>query len=281
MTKDISKILSKGTPRQRIILLATDIAEKNLGGKGLLTPSEIKTLSDTFKTQNEIALYNKFRKMEPLVRNSIAMLYQYKNAYREQIAFINGYTLYWDSLGEIRELINDILHKIKDKKLRNEILKTAIGKKFLLVEFTESKRDKGFIDLDTTSSKGMDYANLNGFEGLIKAHKSKAEGILVDFKTLLKATRDAIEEVGFNVKPYIEICNKAEEELRKLGGSESVALPKYSKSALKKLFEEKEFPTNMNLLEKDFGKYWVYPEYDEIEIDEKKYKEFLEMQIEV
>lgn len=266
MAKDISKILAKGSPRQRIILLATDIAEKNLGGKGLLTDSELKALSDTFKTHNEIVLYNKFRKMEPLVRNAIAMLYQYKNAYREQFAYISGYTLHWESLEDIKELVNEILYKIKDKKLKEEVLKTVKGKRFIVGKIIESKRDKGFIDIDTT------LKDIN-IEGLLKGHRAKAEKILVDFKTLLKATRDAIEEEGFTVKPYIDICDNVEEELRDLGSS-GIPLPKYSKTASAKVLKEAGNITNINALKESFSRYWVYPDYDEIEIDEKRYKEF-------
>lgn len=269
MIKNISKILSKGSAKQRIILVATDIAEKNLGNSGLLSETELKELIDTFNTPAEIRLYNKFRRTEELIRNALHILYQYKNIYREYIARIEGYCITWEVYNEIKEIINDLLFKVEDKKLRGDIVKELVNKNLLFAKFTKDKTQEGFVNIDTGKPNIKEVEG--GLEGLLAINKEKAVNTIMEFKTLLKAIKDAVEENDFQVKPYINLYETAEAEIKDLEPS----LVKYSKKKFTKKMEILGIEHDAKLL-KISEKYFVFPDYEEIEIDEAKYKKIRE-----
>jgi len=56
--KDIGKILTTGTARQRLLIIAEDRARVIYGDERLLTDSDLNKLFDSFKKPNEIKLYN-------------------------------------------------------------------------------------------------------------------------------------------------------------------------------------------------------------------------------
>jgi hypothetical protein len=72
--KDIGKILTTGSPKQRILLIAEDIARSKYFQEKLLTDSDFNQLSNSFKKPNEIKLWNEFRKLDETVTNAIVNL---------------------------------------------------------------------------------------------------------------------------------------------------------------------------------------------------------------
>jgi predicted nuclease of restriction endonuclease-like RecB superfamily len=54
---DVSKILAKGSANQRALLYFNNI------GKGFLTEAEERQLLESFKTESEINLYNRYNKL--------------------------------------------------------------------------------------------------------------------------------------------------------------------------------------------------------------------------
>jgi hypothetical protein len=69
--KDIGKILTTGTARQRLLLIAEDRARIIYGEDRLLTEGDFNRLLGSFKKPNEIKLYNQFLGYTKAVNNAI------------------------------------------------------------------------------------------------------------------------------------------------------------------------------------------------------------------
>jgi len=259
MSKDISKILTKGSVKQRVILLANEIGERGYGGKGNLSDKELDELHNSFKTNEEIRLYNKFKKQEGLIRNVIGALGQIQNAYLERIAVFTGFVMLNYSYQETEEIINVVLSNIEDKNVKKKVLKVLTKQKLLYSQKIEIK-DKDFISIKEEEEEGISY--------MMRIVRDQAKEILIQYKTILKAVRDSIEETGFKVKAYIKHIDNSETLVKNAGGK----------------FLDKEFPEfkkltinycmaggssrSVNIL--------LYPDYDKINIDEKLYKQYRE-----
>ncbi len=72
--KDIGKLLTTGTAKQRLLLIAEDRARVTYGEERILTDSDFNKLLDSFKKPNEIKLYNQFLGYGKAVNNSLLNL---------------------------------------------------------------------------------------------------------------------------------------------------------------------------------------------------------------
>ena len=104
------------------------------------------------------------------------------------------------------------------------------------------------------------------FEVLVKAYNNKATNILRQGKAYIKAIRDYLIEEDLYIQGYKDLINSYEKPLQ-----ESKALiSKYSKKEVSKILREDK--KTIELLEK----YFVFPDYDELVINEKDYREIRE-----
>ena len=62
--KDISKILTSGSARQRTLLLANHIAATSFGKEGFLTSKEFYALLSSIKGERDIRIYNSTKAVE-------------------------------------------------------------------------------------------------------------------------------------------------------------------------------------------------------------------------
>jgi len=259
MSKDISKILSKGSVKQRVILLANEIGERGYGGKGNLSDKELDELHNSFKTNEEIKLYNKFKKQEGLIRNVIGALGQIQNAYLERIAVFNGFVMLSHSYDEMEDILNAVLSNIEDKNTKGKILK-VLTKQHILYNEIEIK-DKNLISIkEKEEERGVGY--------MMRIVRDQAEEILIQYKTILKAVRDSIEETGFKVKAYIKHINNSETLVKNAGG-EFIhnEFPEFKEIAIN-YYMAGGSSRSVNIL--------LYPDYDKINVDEKLYKQYRE-----
>lgn len=282
--KDIGKILTTGSPKQRLLLLAEDNARAKYSQERLLTDHEINQLSESFKKPNEIQLWNKWLKVDRVVSTAIMNLQGLKFEVLMHYSNLRGYILVWETIQEAEVLSNHILHEIKDQEERIKISSQA-GKlgRFL---FTDIQTDKeGYLDINIDFEKDT-YRDENGKlvgvkEKGIKSKKyslwyvmnnvkKEAIGSAIKFLSWREAILDYMEEEGFSIKTYRDIINSMTEDIHK----PIIGWTKYQS-------DEKLFIPDLphNRADKLKAKYAITPNTRELEVDTEIYnyfkKEFL------
>lgn len=211
--KDIGKILTTGTARQRLLLIAEDRARIIYGDDRILTDSDFNKLLDSLKKPNEIKLYNLFLGYTRAVNNGILNLQGLKYEATRHYSDLRGYILLLNSYENSEVLVNSILNEIKDPVERDRLAKIgAIGSTLL---FSETVVDKeGFIDIQTNFEKETRIdengnklkkpivTNTHSLWEVMNNVKLKAETSAIRYLSWEKALLDFMEDKGFNVKTY-------------------------------------------------------------------------------
>jgi len=145
--KDISKILTSGSPKQRLQIAIENIARQKFGREGLITDHEAHQLSNSFKTPSEIKLWNKGLKFDRIMSNGLMNLQGLKYETLMHIPNLRGYILVWNTLEEAETLTNHILHEVKNKEERIKIASNS--SKISNFLFTEIETDKeGYLNIN-------------------------------------------------------------------------------------------------------------------------------------
>jgi len=267
MIKDISKTVKGGSVKQRLKLIAEHYAmlQTSGGGKGLFTDHEVQELIDSFKTPQEIQRYNQLAEQDKRVRNSFLHLSIYVSQFKEAMAYITGYCLLWESYDRASEMANSMLHEVKDKDLRKQLINRATENSFFYSKL--EVEDGQYIRINTgkarnsKANKGKTGDDYN-LEGILQIWSNKASTLLASCKGMASAILDYMEEKDFTPKAYKEMIKTLLEPIEK----DWSILPKYSK----KRMEES------GLLTPDkvhyYNKYFVYPIAEEIEPDQEVYR---------
>lgn len=275
MIKDISKTVKGGSVKQRLKLIAEHYAmlQTSGGGKGLFTEHEVRELIDSFKTPQEIQKYNQLAEQDKRVRNAFLLLSIQVNQFKEAMAYITGYCLLWESYDRASEMANSMLHEVKDKNLRKQLIKRATANSNFFYSKVEVE-DEQYIRINTgkarnpKANKGKTGDDYN-LEGILQVWSNKASTLLAECKGMASAILDYMEEKDFTPKAYKEMIKSLLEPIEK----DWSILPKYSK----KRMEES------GLLTPDkvhyYNKYFVYPIAEEIEPDQEIYRIMREAQL--
>ena len=213
--KDIGKLLTTGTAKQRLLLIAEDRARIIYGEDRILTDSDFNKLLDSFKKPNEIKLYNQFLKYTKSVNNGILNLQGLKYEVAMHYSNLRGYILLFNSFENSEILANSILNEIKDPVERERLAK--IGASVNSTLFSETVVDKeGFIDIQTSfeketwideNGKQLKKPIINNSHSLWEVMnnvKRKAEATACKYLSWEKALLDFMEDKGFNIKTYKE-----------------------------------------------------------------------------
>jgi hypothetical protein len=277
--KDIGKILTTGSTKQRLLLLAEDNARAKYSQERLLTDHEINQLSDSLKKPNEIKLWNKWLKVDSIVTTAIMNLQGLKFEALMHYSNLRGYILVWETLQEVEVLSNHILHEIKDQEERIKI-GSQVSKlgKFL---FTDIQTDKeGYLDIsidfeqDSFKDENGKYVKFNEKGIKTKKHslwyvmnnvKKEAINSAIKFLSWREAILDYMEEEGFNIKTYKDIINSMTEDIHK----PIIAWNKYQSD--KNLFIP---DLSHNRADKLKAKYAITPNTRELEVDLQIYNYF-------
>ena len=276
--KDIGKILTTGSPKQRLLLLAEDTARAKYSQERLLTDHEINQLSESFKKPNEIQLWNKWLKVDRVVTSAITNLQGLKFEVFMHYSNLRGYILVWETIQEAEVLTNHILHEIKDQEERIKISSQA-GKlgRFL---FTDIQTDKeGYLDINIDFEKERpkgarvndpDREKRYSLWYVMNNVKKEAINSAIKFLSWREAILDYMEEEGFSIKTYRDIINSMTEDIHK----PIIGWTKYQS-------DEKLFIPDLphNRADKLKAKYAITPNTRELEVDTEIYnyfkKEFL------
>jgi hypothetical protein len=270
--KDIGKILTTGTARQRLLLIAEDRARIIYGENRLLTEGDFNRLLGSFKKPNEIKLYNQFLGYTKAVNNAILNLQGLKYEVIKHYSDLRGYILLLNSYENSETLVNSILNEIKDPVERERLAK--IGASVNSLVFSETVVDKeGFIDIQTNHKKPIKDSKGNPKNKEILANqltlwevmnnvKHKAEVTACKYLSWEKATLDFMEDKGFNVKTYKGKIEYLSTEI----WSPIIHWAKY--------YGENNTGISKPRVENLLHKYKIAPDRDLYEIDEVEYKFF-------
>ena len=207
--KDIGKILTKGSIRQRLLLLAEDTARGKYFQERLLTKDERRAIDDSIKTPREIRAYQEFKELDETVTNAITNLQGLSFETLMHYSTLRGYLLLWNTIENAELLANSILHQIKDPKERLRVAKGRAIDSHLL--FTEAGIDKeGYLDIKIDQPKeistGIGDKQITTTEFtlmyIMQEHKKQAEESAIKLLSWEKAILDYMEEKNFNVKIY-------------------------------------------------------------------------------
>jgi len=225
--KDISKILTTGSTKQRLLLIAEDNARATYGKERILTDHEYSQISESFKTPKDIKLWNKWLQYSRTISNAIPNLQGLKFEVLMHYSNLRGYILVWNSIENAELLVNSVLHEIKDTKERKRIAEK--GTKGIDILFSKTSPDQeGYIDIKIDFEEDS-YLDENGklmrYEE--KPRKTKEYTLLyvmnnvkqeasisaVKFLSWREAVLDYMEETGFNVKTYKDIIGDLTQDI--------------------------------------------------------------------
>jgi len=274
--KDIGKILTTGSPKQRLLLIVEDIARGKYFQDKLLTDSEFNQLSESFKKPNEIKLWNEWRRIDETVANAINNLQGVKFEVLMNYSNLRGYILVWNSIENTELLVNSVLHEIKDQKERKRIAEDGAKGIDLLFSKTEPDQE-GYIEIKVDFEKDS-YKDENGerigFKDkprktkeyslwyVMNNVKKEVETSVIKYLSWESATLDFMDERGFNVKTYKEQIKQMTTQVY----NPIIGWAKYSGELNTGLPHPR--------LEEIIKKYAICPNIGELKVDEAMYNWF-------
>ena len=265
--KDISKILTTGSLKQRILLVAEQRARHTYGKELILTDHEFNQLSDSFKKSNEIKLWNEWNKHAVKIVGAIANLQGLMFEVQVNYSNLRGYILVWNSIENAELLVNSVLHEIKDPKERKRIAESGAKEVDLLFSKT-APDEEGYIDIkidfekQTYKGKEPEITKEYSLLYVMNNVKEEATASAIRFLSWRQAILDYMEENNFNIKTYKEILQ---------GFTDRVYTPiigwaKYSGEINTGLPHPQ--------VEKLLKKYAITPKIEELEVNEEEYNRF-------
>lgn len=264
--KDISKILTSGTPKQRLQIAIENIARQKFGREGLITDHEAHQLSNSFKTPSEIKLWNKGLKFDRIMSNGLMNLQGLKYETLMHISNLRGYILVWNTLEEAETLTNHILHEVKNKGERIKI--ASESSKIAEFLFTEIETDKeGYLNINIDFEK-EDYkekgtkTNRYSLWHVMNNVRTQVITSAIRYISWSKACEDFMEEEGFSIKMYKEIIKNMDEDVYKpvIGWTkyredEESFIPDIKSKRVDKLKSSYNIAPNLIALEVDINEY--------------------------
>jgi hypothetical protein len=262
---DISRSVKNGTAKQKIKLIAEHFALLNTNSKGLFNEREAQELIDSLKTPQEIRLFNKTIQYDRATRHALYLLKQYQLTYREAVAYVTAYSLLWESYLRSEDTLNEILFEIKDKKLKEKLIENNLLKTSYIFAGIEKDKEDGFIRFATDKPRNRkSKENPSGavtLEGVLELWTKQTITAISQTKAIAQAMTDYMEETDFKPKPYKEMIEGILEDIHK----DRAISPKYSKRKMLEMFPDEK-------TDEVFNKFFVFPDPEEIEIDQDFYE---------
>lgn len=254
--KNIDKVLTSGSPKQRLLLIAEERARGKYFKERLLTEGEFNKLNESFRKPNEVKLWNEFRNLDETITNAIINLQGKMFEVLMNYSNLRGYILVWNTIENAELLVNSVLHEIKNQEERKRIAKAGATDVNILLVKTEPDQE-GYIDINIDPKEeeiSLRYAMNNV--------KKEVETSVIRYLSWERATLDFMEERGFNVKTYKEQLKKMTAKIYE----PIIGWDKYS--------GEISSPLSHPRLERIVKKYAICPNMDDLKVDEEEYNWF-------
>lgn len=233
----IGRTLTKGSAKQKSLLIANHMAEESQNGKGILNQQEMAAITASIKSDKDIRIYNQVRKAFEKAERYLAMLSQLRLSYAISLMRLERLHLIRMANSDFEELGNRLLDLIPsdtDKKKARTIAKT-----FTSISLQRGVRigDDGYIHLATQL-----------IDDQIEILCEKIRGEQVHLKTAIVVLKDYLKENGLNVKVFKSFVKEIENWAR---STKNIGLPNVDVRFSDKLQYE--------------------PNYDSVEIDKARY----------
>lgn len=254
--KNIDKVLTSGSPKQRLLLIAEERARGKYFKERLLTEGEFNKLNESFRKPNEVKLWNEFRSLDETITNAIINLQGKMFEVLMNYSNLRGYILVWNTIENAELLVNSVLHEIKNQEERRRIAKAGATDVNILLVKTEPDQE-GYIDINIDPKEekiSLQYAMNNV--------KKEVETSVIRYLSWERATLDFMEERGFNVKTYKEQLKKMTAKIYE----PIIGWDKYSGEISSLLSHPR--------LERIAKKYAICPNMDDLKVDEEEYNWF-------
>jgi len=271
--KDISKTLSQGSIRQRLLLLAEDTARGKHFLDKLLTQEDRERIYESIKKPNELRLFREMEDTDETVTNTIINLQGLLFELKMHNSNLRGYIIAWNTIEGAELIANSILHEIKDLKERIKIAQS--GAKNTELIFTQAEVDKeGYLDLMVEFEKETytdELGNKIGFKDkprmstefsllhVMNNVRADVVDALTRYMTWEKAILDFMDDRNFNVKTYKKVI----ENMGKQARLSIIGWGKYY-GTIKTGFEHPR-------IERLISKYAICPDPQEIQVDQDQY----------
>ncbi len=254
--KNIDKVLTSGSPKQRLLLIAEERARGKYFKERLLTEGEFNKLNESFRKPNEVKLWNEFRSLDETITNAIINLQGKMFEVLMNYSNLRGYILVWNTIENAELLVNSVLHEIKNQEERKRIAKAGATDVNILLVKTEPDQE-GYIDINIDPKEekiSLQYAMNNV--------KKEVETSVIRYLSWERATLDFMEERGFNVKTYKEQIKQMTTQVY----NPIIGWAKYSGELNTGLPHPR--------LEEIIKKYAICPNMDDLKVDEAQYNWF-------
>lgn len=196
---DITTILTKGSPRQRAMLIMNNIGEELAGRDPLLTEQEVNRLVGSFKKESEIALYNRYRRMFDASRLFCSYIAQHQLLYKYSLERLDKFILLKMGNQSVETCINNIIAIVEDKETKNKIAEivTEHNSDPVMRRFTKDK--EGFLRLQNFPKNET-----------LQVHQMAVAACQITLKTAIKAIKDFFELNKFNVRFFKDYIRETE-----------------------------------------------------------------------
>ena len=254
--KNLDKVLTSGSPKQRLLLIAEERARGKYFKERLLTEGEFNKLNESFRKPNEVKLWNEFRNLDETITNAIVNLQGKMFEVLMNYSNLRGYILVWNTIENAELLVNSVLHEIKNQEERRRIAEAGATDVNILLVKTEPDQE-GYIDINIDPKEeeiSLQYAMNNV--------KKEVETSVIRYLSWERATLDFMEERGFNVKTYKEQLKKMTAKIYE----PIIGWDKYSGEISSLLSHPR--------LERIAKKYAICPNMDDLKVDEEEYNWF-------
>ena len=280
--KDISKILTTGSTKQKLLLVAEDRARHSFTNiknenKPVLSDHEYNAISDSFKTSAEIKLWNKWNRYDKNVLTALTNLQGAEMEARINYSNLRGYILVWDAIQNAELLVNSVLHEIKDTEERKRIAKNGTTGVDMLFSKT-TPDEEGYIDIQIDFEKNRTEADNDDEDKkttkqsklslwyVMNEVKKQATTSAIKFISWREALVDYMDETGFNVQTYKDMIQELTDGVYR----PIIGWKKYQSD--EKYFAHFEH----GRIDKLKDKYAITPNVFELEVDINQYNWFKE-----
>jgi len=288
-TRNIDKLLLKGSPKQRMSLIVEFRAASAYGKKSPITQAENDKLFKSFKSEYEIKLFNKMADQERAIRYYLPSLQNMIFLYQNSFETLKGLSLLWLEYKNEEEVFNQIIYTVKDEPTKEQIRDLLVKRRFRLwtdvildsegfVEFTtdrRKKRPKISKDLDAIRRKEEEEVEGSNLEEAIRIVSNRAKEHLSQARAMIEAVRLFMRNT-YEIKTYRDMLKDVEAALNTTQPPLPIFNKRYFMGEVNFLGEDKlrdklnEFKEkNFELKEELLSKFWVYPEFNETPPDEE------------
>lgn len=263
---DIGKIITSGSIRQKLLLIADDRAREHFSYDRLLTDFEHNLIRDSFKTNNEIKLWNLYIKFDELLIQSINNLRVLIYEFLMYVQDFKGFLMVWNTLENTEQLVNLSLHELKNINKRKEVAKDISKGVYLLLGNIEIDKE-GYIEIktkfDTVNKSDTPIRKEDSLTFVIDFKRQQIEKTATKYISWEAAIIDFMNDNNINIKTYKDILKQYKSLI-----TVDFGIYKY-----KGMFDPELNGNNQNI-ENILKKYAIIPDLSNLKVDKKEYDWF-------